>query len=87
MAAEALGGSLNLPSALSAALMAWDRDPDTRLVMRTEAVATLLEACAEKVAKKDEALVEATGLLKATELDRADESKRRAKAEGVAAKA
>src|SRR5688500_1385980 len=45
-AAQALAESANLDASLVSALSVYDRDPDTRQVMRQEAVADLLEALA-----------------------------------------
>lgn len=47
-AAEKLAACHGLEASLTAALSVYDRDPDTRAVMRQEAVAELLEALVEK---------------------------------------
>jgi hypothetical protein len=51
-AAQVLAHSEGLPEELLAGLAAWDRDRDTREMLRLEATADLLEALAEKVQER-----------------------------------
>lgn len=61
-AAEKLAAAHGLEASLTAALAVYDRDPDTRAVMRQEAVADLLEALVEKQEAGEEAKAETESL-------------------------
>src|SRR5687767_12664707 len=54
-AAQALATRFGLDAEQAAALAVYDRDPDTRQVMRLEAVADLLEGLVEKTGRQEDA--------------------------------